>query len=161
MIQITLTFSTLTDAVAALHSIAAPAVTVEPGLGAAALGHTGDAFAFDTPSNAEPAAKPARAPKGKKAEVAAPATPAPQIATESTAVTTHVPAEEEPAALNYESDVKPLLVGALQSAGMSKVQAVLKQFGAAKGSDVAAGKLAEFRAAIEALTDAPQEAGLL
>ena len=147
MIQITLTFNSYADAVAALRSM--PGVDADDDVFYAmtAAGAAEPAVVVDMP---QPPIR-ARAPRGKKAETE----------TETETVSTAPQIAAEPAALDYDSDVKPLLVGALQSAGMSKVQAVLKQFGAAKGSDVAAGKLAEFKVAIEALADAPQEVGLL
>lgn len=91
----------------------------------------------------KPPAAPKQAPqqetKPAAAEASAPAAPAASTASSS-----------EPATLDYDRDVKPLIIKLGSVKNRETVLAVLGTFGVSKGTELAAGQLADAKAALEA-----------
>ena len=99
--------------------------------------------------------KPAAAPKPQaqpKAEAPAQAPAAAPSAPEAPAASTA--SSGEPASLDYDRDVKPLIVKLAASKGRDSVVAVLGKFGVAKGTELAAEQLADAKAALTAALEA-------
>lgn len=145
MIELKLTFTSVAEAVAFLAGREAGnapvATSTTAGQSAPSASSTKpDASAAAADAKAKAAAK-AKADAAAKAKAEAEQT-----------------AHEEPAGdakVDYETEVKPLVVklAALPAdagGGRDAVVAALKPFGVAKGSDVPADKLADFKAALEA-----------
>ena len=124
-----------------------------------------------------PVPAPEKATRGRKAKPAEPIpeTPEPQyhIGGQPIAPPPAAPAPAvedakvvgEPAAtgLDYERDVRPLIVKATRTpaVGSGKVLALLKQYGVERGSELEAADLPAFKAALEGLLNVDSEAELL
>lgn len=124
-IEIKLTFATVDEAIAYLQGKPTAAAVVE------------HKPAATKPGNAKPAGTPAAA------APSAPETPAASTASSS--------APETPAAdLDYEKDIKPLIIKVGAVKGRDTVTSVMSALGVAKGPELKPAQFADAKAALEA-----------
>lgn len=128
MIQVTLQFTSIAAAVAALAKIDASAVVAAPATAA-----TGNGTA--------PTPAPTAAPAAQSASAASPA---------SSPKPAESPAKGD-TPLDYEKDVKPIVIKVGAAGKRDALVDLLKKFGVAKAPEVPADKLPAFKAELEAL----------
>lgn len=153
MIQITLNFPSYTAAAAALALLDAPVYGSAP---TADLQSVTDPYAEVAAAAAEPAKrtrrakaaeKPAEEPRTEEQKAAA-------GAAMHAAARVEIPAAApaQPAAIDYQRDVAPLILRAANDPGVgpSKVLSIIKSYGAqAKGSEVSAERLPDLKLELE------------
>lgn len=86
--------------------------------------------------------------------------PAPAPAAAPTPAAAPAPVAAAPA-IDYKLEIAPMILRASQSAGIPKVQELLKQFGAAKGGDVKPEDLPALRDGLKALLETTEGGSLL
>jgi hypothetical protein len=157
-ITLTLTFTSM----AALAAFAAAAAGT-PGAAVATIapapqpaGRGKEATAKETAAKTPRAAEGNVQPAASQPETVAKSTetPAAGPAAGASTASSPKPADDQPtasAALEYERDVKPLVIRAGGAKGRDAVMALLSKFGVAKGPDVPADKLPAFKGELEAL----------
>lgn len=164
MIEIIMQFETLAEAQDALARIAGDSVP------------TATAVAVAGPATDAPvdAAKPrGRKAKPEKVETVAALDPGhdvPQPTPAEAGAQMHAAARVEitptaevvaqAAGISYDADVKPLIPKVSAAVGVPAVVALLKEYGAAKGSEVPAAKLADFKARLEQMLEPAAESVL-
>lgn len=152
MIEITLKFDTYTEAVAALSRFAVPVDHTGDYAPAVSIADVGQHPDYVAPSTAETPKRPRKA----KAEPA-PIPPATMVPVEEVVANAKaVPVKQDAPqaahpAIDYATEVAPVITRAAQHPGFgpSKTLAVLKSYGASKGSEVDPDRLGDLKLELE------------